>query len=366
MTGIAAAAIIALAVGATIAAFMFRAKVDQIQEQRDEIRRAERQAKKSLLESFTEQARAIRFSRQVGQRFECLRALERAVGIACELGLPPDRLDRTRDQAIACFALPDMLPTGRVIEQPVDTFMCCFDPGMNRYALRLKSGTILVRRVADDQEVARFQARGDREVFVFGFSPDGRYLTTTHAPEGTLTVWDVNRKTTAVPETDPVAGTAARFSPDSRRIALAHRAGEILIYDLETGRPRKLRSGLGTVFDLAFRWDGLQIAVTTSDSRPPNCHVLEIETGKIVRTIPLRSVSKVAWGPDGSTLATAGEDFKIDLWDAPSGMSRARLEGSSNSGLRARFHPAGKLLASTALTAACDFGIPSWAARRSA
>ena len=53
---------------------------------------------------------------------------------------------------------------------------------MTRYALRFRDGTISVRRVADDQEIARFQARGDREICVFAFSPDGRYLATTHTP----------------------------------------------------------------------------------------------------------------------------------------------------------------------------------------
>jgi WD40 repeat protein len=340
MTGIAAAALLILSVGATLAAFTFRA-------QRDQIRWAERQTQENLLDSLTEQARATRFSRQVGQRFESLRALKRATRIARELGLPPERFDRIRDQAIACFALPDMMPIGRVVEKPADTLLCCFDPSMNRYALRLRSGTILVRRVADDGEVARFQARGDREMYVFGFSPDGRYLATNHYPGFALTVWDVDRNTIVLEDPGPVARTAARFSPDSRRIALAHRDGEVLIYDLKTGRPRRLRSDLGAVSDLAFRWDGLQIAVTTSESGQPKCHVLETESGKVVRTIPLHSASKVAWGPDGATLATAGEDFKIDLWDAPSGILKARLEGSINAGLRATFHPAGKLLAST-------------------
>ncbi len=105
---------------------------------------------------------------------------------------------------------------------------------MKRYALRLRSGTILVRRVADDQEVNRFQARGDQHIVVFGFSPDGRYLTTTHDPGFALTVWDVDRNTVALEEPGPVAGTAARFSPDSRRIAVAHPDGEVLIYDLES------------------------------------------------------------------------------------------------------------------------------------
>ena len=63
---------------------------------------------------------------------------------------------------------------------------------MTRYALRFRDGTIKVRRVDDDEEIAPFQARGDREISVFGFSPDGRYLATTHFPGYALTVWDVD------------------------------------------------------------------------------------------------------------------------------------------------------------------------------
>ena len=71
-----------------------------------------------------------------------------------------------------------------------------------------------------------------------------------------------------------------------------------------------------------------------------------MESGRVVRTIPLPPPASVAWSPDGATLATAGDDLKIDLWDAPSGIHRARLEGSTNVGLHATFHPAGTLLAS--------------------
>jgi eukaryotic-like serine/threonine-protein kinase len=339
MTGIAAAAIFILAVGATLAAFIFRT-------QRDQVRQADRQTQEALLESLTAQARATRFSRQVGQRFESLETLVHAARIARELKLPPERFDRIRDQVVACLALPDLNATGRVIELPSVPLLFCFDSGMKRYALRLPSGTILVRRVDDDQEVARIQARGDREIFVFALSPDGRYLTTTHFPGHALTVWDLDRNRIAVTEPGPVAGTAARFSPDSRRIALAHRDGEVLIYDLETGRSSRLRSGLGDVQDLAFRADGLQIAVTSQVAKQPTCQILEVESGRVVRTIPLNRPASVAWSPDGVTLATSGEDLRIDLWDALSGILRARLEGSTSGGLHATFHPAGKLLAS--------------------
>ena len=154
----------------------------------------ESETREQLFEALQAQARAGRFSRQMGQRFDGLDALAKAAGIARDLKLPRERFDALRDEAIACLALPDLKPTGRVITLPARRrSLFAFDSTMTRYALRFRDGTIQVRRVADDQEIARFQARGDREIFVFGFSPDGRYLATTHFPGGALTVWDIDR-----------------------------------------------------------------------------------------------------------------------------------------------------------------------------
>ena len=165
------------------------------------------------------QARAGRFSRQMGQRFDGLDALAQAAAIARDLKLPRERLDALRDEAIACLALPDLKRTGRVIPLPQGVVTHAFDSTMTRYALRFRDGTISVRRVADDQEVDRFQARGDRDIYVFGFSPDGRYLATTQPPLGVLTVWDIERHADAL---NVPGDSSARFSPDSRRIAVQH------------------------------------------------------------------------------------------------------------------------------------------------
>ena len=71
-----------------------------------------------------------------------------------------------------------------------------------------------------------------------------------------------------------------------------------------------------------------------------------MESGRVVRPMVLRKPRSVAWSPDGATLATGGEDRKIDLWDVESENLRFRLEGSASIGLSAAFHPAGTLVAS--------------------
>jgi WD40 repeat protein len=97
---------------------------------------------------------------------------------------------------------------------------------------------------------------------------------------------------------------------------------------------------------LAFRFDGSQIAVH-SEENGPTCQILEAETGRLVRSIPLKASGVgVQWSPDGTTLTTPCADRLIYLWDAATGTPKATLRGHPNGGVGSTFHPAGTLLAS--------------------
>jgi WD40 repeat protein len=217
---------------------------------------------------------------------------------------------------------------------------------MTRYALRYRDGTIQVRRVENDMEIARFSDRGDREAWVFRFSPDGHYLAATHEPDHGLTVWDIERRAIALNVRGPVPWRAATFSPDSRRIAVGHE-GRTLVYDLATGQP--LRGWRRPVPGEApiFRPDGAEIVVLDVDQKDRACRILDAETGRLVRSILIPTAERnIAWNPDGTTLAIAGGENKIYLRDAATGNRGATLEGHIDSGLSAAFHPTGTLLAS--------------------
>ena len=60
--------------------------------------RAEHKTRLQLFESLTSQARALRFSRQAGQRFDSLDALKQAEEIGRGLKLPPEKFDQLRDR----------------------------------------------------------------------------------------------------------------------------------------------------------------------------------------------------------------------------------------------------------------------------
>jgi eukaryotic-like serine/threonine-protein kinase len=302
------------------------------------------------VDAYTSQARAVRVSGKPGQRFESLKAVSQAAKLLD--GLPPgpetaSRRETLRDLAIAALALPDLEPTGRLIIRPPGVIMVAFDSTMDRYALRFRDGRISVRRVADDQEIARFQARGDRDLPVFTFSPDGRYLATIHQPGRALSVWDIERPAVSLLNVEgPVHGGAARFSPDSRWFALVNEKSELLVYDLTTGRLSRHWSLLGRG-DLAFRPDGSQIAVLDFESKPAACRILDGETGRLVREFPVQTIpGYITWSPDGTTLAIVGNDQKIVLWDTATGIPRTTLEGVATAGMSVDYHPAGTLLAS--------------------
>jgi WD40 repeat protein len=371
---------IVLAVGSTVAALVYRSQVRWIGAQNtrihgalEDLRQADSAVRKNLFDALAAQARATRFSRRPGQRFDSLEALRKAAGSGNDAGrdegharakidgqpthpittvatrdivrrpLAPEELAQLRDETIACLALPDLKPTGRVVEKPPGVLIFAFDPTMTRYALRFLGGTISVRRLEDDWELARFPSRGDRDIAVFEFSPDGRYLASGDTPGLSLKVWDLKRAALAVDDPGPVWHQVA-WSPDGRRL-LVIRRGTLLEYDLATGR--LVRTWPGPAGHLAFRPDGAQLAVIGTDPSRQSCRIHEAGSGRLIRTFSLEATAVwVAWSPDGRTLAIARPDHRIDLWDAETALRRASLEGLTSGGPIADFHPAGTLLAS--------------------
>ena len=315
--------------------------------QRNQIASHFRDAREKLFDSLLSQAQAKRSSHRQGHRFDALSALAEATPIATELKLPRGRVDHLRNEAIACMALPDLKKTGRVITTPSGVIACAFDSTMTRYALRFGNGTIQVCRIDDDQKIDRFQVQRDREIFLL-FSPDGHYLATTNWPNRPLMVRDVERHAVSLSDQVPAQlGHAAKFSPDSRRIVVAHANGELAVYDVKTGRPGPQLRVPAEPCGLAFRADGTEIAVVCVEKANRICQILDVETRRRVRRFPLLpGVRDVAWSPDGSTLATASDDQRIYLWDALTGNRRATLEGHISPGIVAAFDPSGVLLAS--------------------
>jgi hypothetical protein len=283
--------------------------------------KAERAARLREAEALIGQAHGTRNSRRPGQRIEALAALEKALALGRELDQPAEWFDRLRTEAIAALALPDVEVVREWEGWPAGTVGPEFDDNLERYALLATDGTMSVRRVSDDSEIARWQ---EGTVSQLRFSPDGRFLCVCHSPSGRLTVrrLDVPEPIICHQETKARNGEAMEFSPDSKRLAYFLRTDtRVAVVDLASKQVRYLPpTGAENQEHIRFAPDGRRFALLIRRSGKWAVEVYDATTGQVQRSFPQpTTVSHLAWNPDGRTLAICCNDQVIRLWDLASG-----------------------------------------------
>ena len=318
---------------------------------------AERELKEQLSQSRLTQARAGRFSRQPGRRFDGLKALAEAARLARELDAPAERFLELRNEAIACMALTDVRPLRRLEDLSQGDVTTGFKPQVafdSRWEIYARSdaeGGVSVRRLADDREVAHFSKIGHVATILL-FSPDGRYLAAkfyrNHSEEPVeYVVWDwrpgkeILRQACAV-RNIPTIDFA--FTADGGQlIAGGRRDGSLGFYDLASGQEvRRLSLGGAAPWFIALHPDGKRLAAN-HDSKVT---IWDLGTGKVLASWKHEaSVWGLAWQPDSNLLAVTS-DRSITLWDAVAGQKRRVLEGHADQVIHVTFNHAGTLLAS--------------------
>jgi RNA polymerase sigma factor (sigma-70 family) len=181
-------------------------------------------------------------------------------------------------------------------------------------------------------------------------SPDGRYLVICVRADNNFVLYDAKTGKPVRRMAGLRTGAAAAvFSADSRRLA-ALGDGVLRVWDVATGKevaPDQTAHRQAPTF-VALLADGA--AVTTGDDGV--VRVWDAGTGRHCRTIDVTRnwVRAAAVSPDGRTLATStlGKDNAVILWDLGTGRQLYRLAGhGSLGGLRAlAFTPDGTRLAS--------------------
>jgi WD40 repeat protein len=312
-------------------------------------REAEADATRRLYGSYVEQARATRLSGGLGRRTKSLQILDKAAEIARDMKMSDADFLKLRNETIACLAHVDLRVAKRLPGPAPDRLD--FDSTLEHYVRRDNWEDISYRRFADDAEIHRL--KGDPP----HLSPNGRMLAVGHMGlGGRVKVLNLEGRepVEVVPE---IACTGYEFSPDSRWIAIGQADGAIRLVELSSGQTKKLKADSPPVC-LAFnpkfaarreQPEGRQLAVAGINSN--RVQIIDIDAGEPLSTdLPLSPNwwPHVAWHPDGKTLAIAGWNRIISLWDVPSRKQRAQLRGHKHEGIGMVFNHAGDLLASTA------------------
>jgi WD40 repeat protein len=227
-----------------------------------------------------------------------------------------------------------------------------FSPDGSRLASVSPDGTVKVWALMTSQESRLLRGRGS-VVGRLAYSPDGTKLASTAPRDSAVSLWDV--KTGQAIHTFPYEVTGppsnpradlfpVTFCPDSR-IAAGTADGSVWVWDVRTREVKKHFHHSGVVLALASSPDGSLLASAGDDKVVV---IWDSNTGGVIHRLPGHTdlVTSLAFNRDGTRLASCGIDKTVKVWDTTAGKLLNTFAGHLTFVQDVAFHPDGTRLAS--------------------
>jgi WD40 repeat protein len=185
-----------------------------------------------------------------------------------------------------------------------------------------------------DNTIEIWDLAANRELRVIGgykapvdslaFSPDGLVLA-AGSDDGSMRLWEVSTGTdlSGIGPQD-VASNSVAFSANGAVLAVGRSDGSVAVMRLRRQDALKLQGQQGAIHAVAVAPDGSLVASAGEDG---TVSLWDTSSGKLVRTLKAHSSKAlcVSFSPDGRLIASAGDDGQVKLWDAASGQAMRSL-----------------------------------------
>lgn len=252
--------------------------------------------------------------------------------------------------AVACLGamtaaavdLPSARPAGPTAAPPARTKVVGATPRVDQFGDPLPDGA--VARVGTVRfRPGQFPSNGD-----VAFLPDGRTLVSVHA-SGVIRFWDLASGKETAHADGPRHCSRVAVSRDGKRVVVL--GSEVWALDLTPAGPRprwKSTPGRGLLSSIALAPDGRTVACGTDTG--PAAYLLDAGTGETVRTLDGQCGGRVAFSPDGTSVAAGMPTSAVGVWDVATGTLVRRFGGGRAAPVtRFAFSPDGTALATTGL-----------------
>lgn len=184
----------------------------------------------------------------------------------------------------------------------------------------------------------------DRVISVRSNATGTRMLTASR--DGVVAVWDMTTRTSVWTRTIAAGLGSAEWHADGQRVALGTRTGDVEIAGVGGGEAAQAMPKLHPVHVTCIAVDASGERMASASSRRILCSNARGEVQWRIERAHEGWVSALAYSPDGGTVASAGADGDIELWDAATGHHVRTLLGHRHTPLALAFTADGTRLVS--------------------